>query len=349
MDGQIIFSTDAGTELARYLAQRAPAPSSIFLITPRQLHLTLTLPQPLTTIYIDDVEGDKSLKQCERIWRQMATAGATRSSLIINLGGGLTTDLGGLVAALYMRGIPYINVPTTLLAAVDASTGGKTAVNFAGVKNLIGAFAPPELTIISPQWFRTLPEPQILSGWAEMLKHALLTSPDMTRRLLRLNPLHLTTEEFLPLIRESVAVKQSVVARDPKETGLRRILNLGHTLAHALEAHAELRPTHTIELPHGIAVAYGLLLALYLSQKHHNFPAEIAYAVADYIRKTYPPYPFAEADTDALIALMHSDKKNRNADVISFTLLSSPGQPVLSHQFSDAEIKDGLHHLFFSA
>lgn len=322
--GEVIFTRNPAGELDRLSA--ALAPDKLFVIMPGSCREQLApVAGVKPSMLIDDSESAKSLAGAEMLWKGMLEAGLTRKSLVINIGGGVTTDLGGFAAACWMRGIRYINVPTTLLAMVDASAGGKTAVDFGGVKNLIGAFHLPEATLICPQFLATLPARQILSGFGEILKHALLIGPQELAKLLTVNPVELSESDWLPLIRTSVQFKQKIVEQDPRESGLRRILNLGHTAGHAFEALALSRED---AVTHGQAVAQGLVTALTLSRMLEGYPSEQMQQAVQYIRAVFPPIPFTCKDYDALLALMQRDKKNRSALTFHFTLLQSPGLPV---------------------
>lgn len=268
-------------------------------------------------------EGGKSLDELKKVWRRLDCIGATRNTVLINAGGGVVTDLGGFAAATYKRGMPFINVPTTVLGAVDASFGGKTGINFNGAKNQIGVFAHPAATIISDIYFRTLNKRDILSGYAEMIKHALLDSQSVLDALLSFSPLD-NDGRMLELIRKSTAVKQRVVEADPKETGLRKILNLGHTAGHAFEGLAYRRGN---PVPHGYAVAWGLTVALVLSHMQLGFPSDTLHKVAGYVRDNYGAPDIDCNDYDELIAFMKKDKKNVSANAIAFTLMVQTGQP----------------------
>lgn len=279
---------------------------------------------PIVTVPSGEVA--KSVEQLAKVWKQLIDAGATRSSVIINVGGGVVSDLGGFAAATFKRGMRFINVPTTVLGAVDASFGGKTGINFNGVKNQIGAFADPEASIVSSIYFNTLPETQILSGYAEMIKHGMLESDDVLGKLLAFSPVYpqFDSERMLPLIQESSQVKLRVVAEDPHEGGLRKILNLGHTAGHALESLAQKR---TSPIPHGYAVAWGLVIALVLSNLELGFPTETLHKVTSYVKTNYGAYAFSCDDYPFLLAAMAQDKKNASADAIAFTLLEDVGKP----------------------
>jgi 3-dehydroquinate synthase len=282
--------------------------------------------------YITTPAGDmaKNLDALSKIWTQLQAAGATRHSLLICLGGGMVTDLGGLAAATYKRGMSLINIPTTLLGAVDASVGGKTAINFGGIKNLIGTLNQAHAVIISTIFLNTLPIRETLSGYAEMLKHGLLKDEKTFKRLLAYNvsdPTVADPDRLLELVEESVLVKQKIVDKDPEETGIRKALNLGHTIGHAFESLAmkRLEP-----IPHGFAVAHGLVVEAVLSHMLMKLNSDIVNRLAAYVKENYGILHITCDDYPELIAMMRQDKKNDDAAHINFTLLRSPGTPVIN-------------------
>ncbi len=281
----------------------------------------------------------KNLDTLAGIWKQLSDDGATRRSLLINLGGGVITDMGAFAAATFKRGIPFVNIPTSLLGAVDASVGGKTGINFNSLKNEVGLFADAELVIISTTFFRTLTTSELLSGYAEMLKHALLTSTEMTARLLRYDVTAYEPDTLLNLLRESVEVKCSFVAEDPKECGRRKALNLGHTFGHAFE---ELALERHAPLSHGYAVAFGMVAALVLSHMKEDFPSDRLHQYADYVRHHYGAYDITCNDYDRLLEFMAHDKKNTTPGRRAFTLLKDIGQPVTDVEATDDEVKAAL-------
>lgn len=283
-------------------------------------------------------DDNKNLKSLSSVWETLSTSGATRRSLLINVGGGMVTDLGGFAAASFKRGIRFINVPTTLLGAVDAAVGGKTGINFLHFKNEIGAFAPAEAVVISTRFFATLPPAELRSGFAEMLKHGLISSDETYRRLLGFDFSELS--DLLPLLQESVMVKKRIVAEDPREQGIRKALNLGHTAGHALESYAleNGRP-----IPHGFAVAHGLLIEAILSNILLGFPSAELHSLAMLLREEYAAVPAIGCkDYDNLLALMRHDKKNLTADNINFTLLKRPGEPLIDQTVEAETIRTAL-------
>ena len=288
-------------------------------------------------IVIPPTDTHKTLDSLVHVWEQLQRMGATRHSLMVNLGGGMVTDLGGFAASTFKRGIPYINIPTTLLAQVDASVGGKTGINFGGLKNEIGVFSEPRQVILDTLFLRTLDGEGLLSGYAEMIKHGLISTPDHLHDVLRF-PIDAPDFPALSLlVRESVAVKERVVAADPHEQGLRKALNLGHTVGHAFESWALSRKP----ILHGYAVAYGLICELWMSCVKTGFPTDTMRQVVRFIRRHYGALPITCDDYPELLALMRHDKKN-TASTINFTLLSDVGQLQLNQTATDDEIAEML-------
>ncbi len=292
-------------------------------------------------IVVKSGDANKTLEELTGVWKRLAEHEATRRTLVINVGGGVVTDLGGFAAATFKRGLRCINVPTTLLAAVDASIGGKTGINFNGVKNLVGSFTEPVATIISTVYFNTLPQQEILSGYAEMLKHALLEDEKTLADVLKYSPVYPTfnSEALLPVIRESILTKQRICETDLQESGLRKVLNLGHTIGHAFEALALKRQS---PIPHGYAVAWGTVCALVLSNMVLDFPSDTLHSFSDFVRENFGVHQLSCSDYPELLALMRQDKKNTTADAVNFTLLESVGHPRIDCAVSDDKIKAAL-------
>lgn len=286
-----------------------------------------------THIRIEAGDTAKSLFTLSMVWESLCNARATRRSALVCLGGGMVTDLGGFAAATFKRGIAHVNIPTTLLSMVDAAVGGKTGINFEGYKNEIGAFAESRAVIIDTTFLRTQDEDNIRSGYAEMLKHALLKDEAMWARHLTFD---LATPDFdllFDLIRESIEVKQAIVTEDPHERGLRKSLNLGHTMGHALESFymSVGRP-----VLHGKAVAWGLIGELYLAVKLCGFPTEKLRQTVRFILRYYGKPDIQCRQYEELYELMTHDKKNVDAR-INFTLLSDVGQVRLD-QYADKKM-----------
>lgn len=281
----------------------------------------------------------KNLDSLTSIWRQLGDGEANRNSLLINLGGGVVTDMGSFAAATFKRGIRFINVPTTLLCAVDACVGGKTGINFNGLKNEIGMFRDADLAIISTLYFNTLTSQELLSGYAEMIKHALVSSTEQTSRILSYDVTSYNPDSLLALLEESVGVKQKYVVADHEDRGARRALNFGHTIGHAFESLALERKS---PLAHGYAVAFGMVGALVLSRMKLGFPPEILQTYVDYVRHHYGAFEISCDDYKKLIGYMHHDKKNDRPGLVNFALLKSPGEVEINVPVTDDDITAAL-------
>ena len=292
-------------------------------------------------ITIGDTDDNKTLDSLVHVWTALQQGGATRHSLLINLGGGMVTDLGGFAASTFKRGLAYINIPTTLLSQVDASVGGKTGINFGGLKNEIGVFNQAASVILSSEFLRTLDLGNLLSGYAEMLKHALISDEKSWAELLRFDLEELDYEQLGVLVAKSVAIKEGIVEQDPTEKGLRKALNLGHTAGHALESLA-MEEGRTIL--HGYAVAYGLICELYLSVVRCNFPKDRLRQTVQFIRQHYGCFDIDCKKYEHIYQLMTHDKKNMG-DTINFTLLAGIGYIRINQQATKDEIFEMLDFL----
>ncbi len=283
-------------------------------------------------------EENKNISSLTGIWESLGSNGATRHSLLINLGGGMITDLGGFAAATFKRGIAFINIPTTLLAMVDAAVGGKTGINFNGLKNEVGAFCEPRAVLTDTVFLKTLGARDIRSGYAEMLKHGLISTRRQWAELIDFDLAQPDTGALQQMVGTSVEVKRRIVAQDPHERGIRKALNLGHTVGHAMESFAmtEGRP-----VPHGYAVAYGMICELYLSVVREGFPADRMRQTVSFIKEYYGQMPVTCGDYDTLLSLMHHDKKNVGSE-INFTLLADIGDIRINQTVTDEEIKEAL-------
>ena len=300
-------------------------------------------------------ESEKTLETVQKIWDFFFSIGLTRRGVVVAIGGGVLTDIVGFAAATYKRGVDCVCVPTTLLAMVDASTGGKTGFNYHGLKNSIGVFAPPVETLIWPGWLQTLPAKEMLNGFAEMLKTGLIASPTPTlpRRegeksslwhdLLNYDLEAMPIEELTPLIRRCVAVKEAIVAADPKEEGLRKVLNFGHTFGHALE---ELSLSDEAGLSHGYAVLYGMIAELYLSVTKLGCEREVLQQLTQIMLHAYGKPACKCSDRERLIAFMKQDKKNERAAEINVTLLEAVGSPAINQTITADEAAEAWEYLF---
>lgn len=280
-------------------------------------------------------DDHKNLDSCRQVWQRLSEGGATRHATLLNLGGGMICDLGGFCASTFKRGIGFVNIPTTLLAQVDASLGGKTGVNLGDLKNEIGVFRQADLVLVSTEWLTTLDEANRLSGLAEMLKHGCIASTPHLDALLWTDIAHCAPRQLAPLVADSIAIKERVVLSDPEETGLRKALNFGHTAGHAFETLALRRGQPVL---HGWAVAWGMVCELMLSEQLAGLPTPAAFCVAERINALYGKPPFEPDDVPQLLELMHHDKKNSSAEHINFTLLPRLGQVSIDQTVEDNDI-----------
>lgn len=341
----LIFSNEVASHLDALVEKYTP--STLFVLVDSNTR-ECVLPQLLvesnaiasaSVIEISAGDESKNIESLMHIWTQLVEGGATRKSMMINLGGGVVTDIGGFAGATFKRGIRFVNIPTTLLSAVDAAVGGKTGINFHGFKNEIGAFCEAEAVIISTRFLATLSNEELHSGYAEMLKHGLISNVDTYNRLLAKDVSNIDADEMLQLLEESVMVKKRVVEEDPTEKGIRRALNLGHTAGHAFESLALQRKS---PIPHGYAVAWGLVVELILSHMQLKFPSNELTRLATYIYENYGAFHITCDDYDALIEFMRHDKKNDSANAINFTMLKQVGDIHIDCIASEDDIKTAL-------
>lgn len=291
-----------------------------------------------TPIIIKATDTHKNLDTLSQVWQALSNGGATRHSLMINLGGGMVTDLGGFAASTFKRGIDFINIPTTLLAMVDASVGGKTGINFGGLKNEIGVFSDSRFVIINTQFLDTLDHDNICSGYAEMLKHGLISDEHTWAELVTFDLDTPDLSQLQRMVAESIKVKERIVESDPHEHGIRKALNLGHTMGHAFESFAMRRGTPIL---HGYAVAYGMIGELYMSARKTAFPTDRMHQTVRFIRENYGTINITCDDYPTLIELMHHDKKNTSG-IINFTLLGNVGDIRINQTANEEEIKEAL-------
>ena len=374
MQQQIIISNDIEHDLATAVAESEH--DRVFVLTDDTTHecclpKVAALLAQYDAVPITIAHGDqhKTLAALGDVWTALQQGGATRHSLLINLGGGMITDLGGFAAATFKRGINFINIPTTLLAMVDAAVGGKTGINFGGLKNEIGAFADARFVIINTSFLDTLDAENLCSGYAEMLKHALISDERMWAEHVNFDLSQPDLAELQRMVAESIAVKERIVAEDPHEHGIRKALNFGHTIGHALEEFAlqqaggavvstapinqttggavvstapnnQLTPKNR-PLLHGYAVAFGLIGELYMSARKAGFPTERLHQTTRFIRENYAQTEFTCNDYPTLLDLMRHDKKNTSG-VINFTLLHNIGDIRINQTATDEEICEAL-------
>jgi len=342
MHSSVVIGSEALPALAEWLAR--PAVSQVFVLvdanTARQCLPLLQkyLPATYQLIEISAGEEYKTLASCDAVWNQLTELRADRHAVLVNLGGGVVTDLGGFAAALYKRGIRFVQVPTTLLAQVDASVGGKTGVDFQGYKNQLGVFQAPAAVFIEPQFLQTLDPRQLKSGYAEVLKHWLIADAEAFGQHRRLGWL---TDDWTPIIRESVALKERIVTQDPLENGPRKLLNFGHTVGHALESYLLLQPGR--EALHGEAVAAGLVCESWLSVQRGLLSPEELDKIETFVFSVFDKLAFVGLETEAIAEFALQDKKNAGT-TINCTLLNGIGSGVYDQPVTLAEIAESLRY-----
>jgi len=315
------FNENGYKKLAEFLSENSY--SSIFILVDNNTHelcyprfiQNLATETRIEVIEIEAGEIHKNLETCIGIWNAMTELGADRKSLMITVGGGVITDMGGFVSSAFKRGIDFINIPTTLLSMVDASVGGKTGVDLGVLKNQIGFFANPQMVIVDPEYLQTLSDREIRSGTAEILKYGLTYDVHLFNEIKDNSDLNI-----VDLIHRSIEIKNEVVIEDPKEAGLRKILNYGHTLGHAIESYF-LETESKENLTHGEAIAIGMVCESYMSAKLLGFPFDVVDQIKETVLKIYGKIEILESDFDAITALLKHDKKNVGGNV-NFVLLN---------------------------
>ncbi len=342
MEQRVIISTQLESELVSALSECEH--DKLFVLTDTT---TLELCMPVLQsfycmkeahiITIPATDSHKDIESLMMVWKGLQEGGASRHSCMINLGGGMITDLGGFAASTFKRGINFINIPTTLLAMVDASVGGQTGINFGGLKNEVGVFNDSKFVILDTEFLKTLDAANICSGYAEMLKHGLISTEAMWEELVSFDLDKPDLKQLQRMVGDSVKVKERIVEQDPHEQGIRKALNLGHTFGHAFESWALKRKP----ILHGYAVAFGLIPELYLSVAKTGFPTEKMRQTVNFIKEFYGTLDITCDDYDELIELMHHDKKNQNG-IINFTMLGGIGDIRINQTATTEEIKEAL-------
>jgi 3-dehydroquinate synthase len=288
-------------------------------------------------IEVNAGEESKTIDFCIGIWKTLIDFGADRKALMINLGGGVITDMGGFVASTYKRGIDFVQVPTTLLSQVDASVGGKTGVDVDGIKNIIGTFTQPKAVFMYDGFLKTLPPRQILSGLAEMLKHGLIVDKAYWDQL-KVSDLSLPSAE---LVHRSVEIKNDVVIADPHEKSIRKALNFGHTVGHAVETYSLMNDAYP--LSHGEAIAIGMICEAWLANKKIGLPDSELLEITEVLSHLYPRYKVHEDTFPTLLEHMLKDKKNQNGQ-INCTLLKHIGEYTIDNVCTDDELCNSLRY-----
>ena len=343
----VFFNADVYTELNKYI--KVNKPSKIFILVDTNTH-DYCLPQFQQQIETNDIvievmempngEDHKTIDICMGVWEALSEYNADRKSLLINLGGGVVTDLGGFIASTYMRGIAYVNIPTSLLAMVDASVGGKTGVDLGALKNQVGVINEGVMVGVDTSFLSTLPQNEMVSGFAEMLKHGLIYDKNYWHTLTHLENLDIS--DLDQLIYDSVIIKNKVVTEDPREQGLRKILNFGHTLGHAIESYF-LENADKTPLLHGEAIAIGMILEAFISTKICHLSEEELKAIKDGILKSFSTVAINKDEQAIIINLLKHDKKNSHG-VVKFVLLEAIGQPKIDCVVSNELILEAFNY-----
>ena len=292
---------------------------------------------PHLLVEVHSGEEHKTLRTCEHIWEQMTLNNFDRKALLINLGGGVIGDMGGFCAVTYKRGIRFINIPTTLLAAVDANVGGKLGIDFMGFKNHLGFFQYPEAVLIDPIFLKTLSKKELRSGFAEVIKHGLIADADYFDQTITKG---LEIDNWEAVIAHSVEIKNAVVKADPKEAGLRKILNFGHTIGHGIESYYL---SSEFKLLHGEAIAIGMICEAYLSKKLLGLSAENLKQISDSILKIYPDINIRKEDFVGIVKLMYQDKKNQGRQ-LNHSLLREIGSATYDIAVDEKDVIDSLFY-----
>jgi 3-dehydroquinate synthase len=342
-DSYPIFFDNSITQLVNFVKQGNY--SRVFILTDENtgVHCLPIVKEQMDVLDNFDIievnagEESKTIDFCIGIWKMLIDFGADRKALMINLGGGVITDMGGFVASTYKRGIDFVQVPTTLLSQVDASVGGKTGVDVDGIKNIIGTFTQPKAVFMHGDFLKTLPARQILSGLAEMLKHGLIVDAPYWDQL-KTSDLSLPSIE---LVHRSVEIKNEVVIEDPHEKGIRKALNFGHTVGHAVETYSLMNDKDP--LSHGEAIAIGMICEAWLSNKKIGLPDIQLTEIAEVLNGLYPKYKIKESTFPTLLEHMLKDKKNQNGK-INCTLLKYIGQYSIDNICTETELCDSLRY-----
>lgn len=340
----IYFDKNAYTALNTHLSTSNY--SSIFVLTDSQVHelcLTqflqnLSTEAPIEVIEIEAGEESKNLSVCHEIWKTLSDLGADRNSLMINLGGGVVTDIGGFIASTFRRGIDFIHIPTSLLAMVDAALGGKNGIDLGHLKNQIGTIVLPKMVLVIPDFLNTLPQAEYRSGLAEMIKHGVIYSEEYFSYFENLK--NYDAAILTQLIHDSIQIKLNIAEADPFEENQRKTLNFGHTLGHAIESYF-LSDESKKRLLHGEAIAIGMILETYLSHRQLGLSEKELKRITKAILAVYKKVRFTKKDIQEIIQLLKYDKKNRGSQ-INFVLLNKIGDCALDEQVSNELIYDAF-------
>lgn len=321
--------------------------SKIFIITDQNVE-PLFLKKVIATLQVETVsiilpagENEKHIESIQKIWMAMHDAQCDRKSLVINLGGGVIGDIGGFAASTYMRGIDFLNIPTTLLAQVDASIGGKTGIDFSGIKNLVGTFNQPVGVIIDTQTLATLPNREFLSGFAEIIKHGLIKNKKYFEKVTAKHPLKFTQDEMIDIITESCEIKANIVQSDETEINIRKTLNFGHTIGHAIES---LSLDTSTPLLHGEAISIGILAEAKISHLINILSISDLQRIEQALITAELPISSPSIKIDEVLKKMKSDKKNERGQ-INFTLLRGIGDALYNQNVSEPVIIKAMENI----
>ena len=344
-NASITVTCEVETELGKIISKYPQ--DKVFLVTEQNCDhfcVPLIVLTPgfthLKKIVIPSGEENKKLSSVEKIWLFLSQNGADRKSLVINLGGGMLTDLGSFAASTIKRGMDFVNIPTTLLAQVDASVGGKTGFNFNGLKNEIGVINQPINVLIDTRFLRTIDTYNLISGYAEMIKHGLINSSEHLQEVRNFNLNNPDFDMLRGIIARSVAIKDTFVFQDPNERNIRKALNFGHTIGHAFESLAMESENPIL---HGYAVAYGMIAELYLSHKVCNLSMDTVTELSNWLIEVYGKYNIKKSQFDALYQLMTHDKKNEGTRV-NFTLIPAIGEVAINQNCDKNLIFEALDY-----
>lgn len=336
----VIFSSSIQNDLVSFLSRQVYTQLGIIMDSNTEKYCYPLIAEKLPShkhFAFEAGEVHKNLNTCTNIWQWMTDCGFDRKTLIINLGGGVTGDMGGFCASTYKRGIPFVNIPTTLLSQVDASVGGKLGIDFNGFKNHIGVFTDPIAVLISDEFLKTLPQAELRSGYAEVIKHGLIQHADYFSCM---KSQDWENQDWKTIIEKSVSIKKEVVEKDPKESGLRKILNFGHTIGHAFESYYLDTARHLL---HGEAIAIGMITEAFLSHKKSGLTVEELNQITEFLLEVYGRIDVPPADVTEIISLCSQDKKN-DADRINFSLLRKIGQCDYNISCSLEEIEEAISY-----
>ena len=337
----IIFSNSIAKDLRSFLSNQSFSNLGVITDSNTEKHcfpmIQNYLPEEYSQFSFKAGEVHKNLDTCAAIWKWMTEKGFDRKALIINLGGGVTGDMGGFCAATYKRGIRFINIPTTLLSQVDASVGGKLGIDFQGFKNHIGVFAEPMAVMISDEFLNTLPQEELRSGYAEVIKHGLIQNANYFGCL---KTKDWEKQNWREIIEKSVSIKKEVVQKDPKESGLRKILNFGHTIGHAFESFYLDTERHLL---HGEAIAIGMICESHLSYKKSGLSESEMELIQKMLLDVFGKFDFPIEDIPAIVSLCSQDKKNEGK-TLNFSLLTQIGKCEYNFNATEEEILKSVHY-----